>query len=355
MPKTHGNLAERIYSFENLDAAFNEMSKGMRYTNSVLRYKENYEENIINLQNHLIWQSYQVRPYREFTIYEPKMRKISAPDIEDRLVQHALCRVVEPFFERRFIYSNFACRKGKGMLAACKRVQKYIRQQPEGKPVYYLRMDFHKYFHSISHVVLKRLIRRVIRDTWALWLWDTIIDSYPQGLPIGALTSQLLANIVGDALDHYLCDECGATCYARYMDDIIIVSSDLERLEQIFGKARFYSQEILWLTLNENKSHIAVAEYPYEDGRKTFDPGIDFAGYGIHRRYLSPRKRNVKAAKKRHRKLARLVSEGQIHEEKLLASVNSFAGYMQHCVWTKDAYRALDEAILSLDDRRIRA
>ncbi len=97
MPKTHGNLAEKIYSFENLDAAFNEMSRGMRYTNAVLRYKENYEENIINLQNHLIWQSYQVRPYREFTIYEPKMRKISAPDIEDRLVQHALCRVMEPF------------------------------------------------------------------------------------------------------------------------------------------------------------------------------------------------------------------------------------------------------------------
>jgi hypothetical protein len=139
------------------------------------------------------------------------------------------------------------------------------------------------------------------------------------------------------------------------MDDIIIVSSNLERLEQIFEKARSYSQEILWLTLNDSKSYIAVAEYPYDDGRNTFDPGIDFAGYRIHRRYLSPRKRNVKAAKKRHRKMARLVSEGSLSEEKLLASVNSFAGYMQHCIWTKEAYRALDEAMLSLEDRRAHA
>ena len=344
MPKTHNNLASQIYSFENLDAAFHEMSKGMRSKHSVLEYRMNYEERIINLQNLLIWRMYQPKPYHEFIIHEPKMRKISAPDIEDRLVHHALCRVVEPLFDRRFIYSNFACRKEKGMLAAAKRVQHYIRQQPIGQDVYYLRMDFHKYFHSISHDVLKRLVRRVISDEFALWLFDTIIDSYPTGIPIGSLTSQLLANIVGDALDHHIYDQCGCRFYARYMDDIIIVSTDYDHLQCMFAEARQFSEEVLQLTLNENKSHIAVAEYRYDDGRKVFDPGIDFSGYIVHRYHLDPRKRNVIAAKRRFRKLSRLVSEGSIPEEKLHASVNSFTGYMRHCQWTPEAGKALNMA-----------
>lgn len=342
MPKTHNNLASMIYSFDNLDAAFHEMSKGMRSKHSVLEYRMNYEERIINLQNLLIWRMYEPKPYREFIIYEPKMRKISAPNIEDRLVHHALCRVVEPLFDRRFIYSNFACRQGKGMLAAAKRVQHYIRQQPDDRHVYYLRMDFHKYFHSIRHDVIKRLVRRVISDEFALWLFDSIIDSYQNGLPIGSLTSQLLANVVGDALDHHLCDQCGCKFYARYMDDVIIVSTDYDHLQCIFAEARRFSEEVLQLTLNEDKSHIAVAEYRYDDGRKVFDPGIDFSGYGVHRHRLDPRKRNVQAAKRRFRKLSRMVAEGMIPEDKLLASINSFTGYMKHCHWTAEAYRALN-------------
>jgi len=341
MPKTYKNLASKIYSFENLDAAFHEMSKGMRYRHAVLWYRLDYEERIINLQNLLIWRMYQPKPYREFIIYEPKMRKISAPDIEDRLVHHALCRVVEPLFDNRFIYSNFACRRGKGMLAASKRVQHYIRQQPVGRDVYYLRMDFHKYFHSISHDVIKRLVRRVISDDFVIWLFDTVIDSYPTGLPIGSLTSQLLANLVGDAIDHHICDQCGCRFYARYMDDIIIVSTDYQHLQCVFAEARRYAEDVLRLVLNEDKSHIAIAEYWYTKS-KVFDAGIDFAGYGIHRRHMDPRKRNVKAAKRRFKKLSWLVSKGLIPEEKLLASIESFKGYMKHCRWTTDAYRALN-------------
>jgi hypothetical protein len=230
------------------------------------------------------------------------------------------------------------------MLAAAKRVQHYIRQQPEDSHVYYLRMDFHKYFHSIDHDVIKCLVRRVISDKFALWLFDIIIDSYPNGIPIGSLTSQLLANIVGDALDHYLCDQCGCRFYARYMDDIIIVSTDYEHLQYVFAEARQFSEEVLHLTLNEDKSHIAIVEYRYDDGRKVFDPGIDFSGYIVHRYHLDPRKRNIMAAKRRFCKLSRLVSEGSISEEKLHASVNSFTGYMKHCRWTPNAGKALNMA-----------
>lgn len=206
-------------------------------------------------------------------------------------------------------------------------------------------MDFHKFFHSIDHEIVKKLIRRVLQDEYALWLMDTVIDSYPTGIPIGALTSQLMANIVGDALDHHICDQCGCRFYTRYMDDVIIVSNSYEHLQCVFAEARRFSEDVLYLTLNENKSHIAIAEYRYGDG-KVFDPGIDFAGYGIHRNHLVPRRRNVKAAKKRFRKLARLVDEGMIPPDKLNASFQSYLGYMKHCIWTKHAYTAIKLELL---------
>jgi retron-type reverse transcriptase len=345
MPKTYNNLAHRVYDFENLDQSFNEVRRnGKRYKPEILRFRENYEENLINLQNKLIWGMWEPHEYREFTIYEPKMRKISAPLVEDRVVHHALCRVIEPLFDSKMIYGSYACRKGKGMLSAAKRVQHYIRQHPAGEDLYYLKIDFHKYFHSIPHPVLKQVFRKVIRDPWIIALMDKIIDSYPRGLPIGALTSQLMANVVLDQLDHHITDMCGVRFYARYMDDICIVSGNRRYLEMVFDEIEDFSTNELHLVLNDRKSLIKVAEYYYDDERKVFDSGIDFCGYGVHRSHLTPRKRNVRAAKKRHKKLARLVKEGSIPADKLQKSLDSFTGYMTHCRWDAAARRAFDAA-----------
>lgn len=342
MPNTHKHLAEKIYDFENLDLAFNEVRRnGKRYKGEMLRYRDNYEENLINLQNKLIWNMWKPHPYREFTIYEPKMRQISAPIVEDRIVHHALCRHIEPLFDQKFIYSSYACRRGKGMLAAAKRVQKYIRQHQAGETLYYLKIDFHKYFHSIDHAVLKAAIRRTIRDPWVLRLIYTIIDSYQNGIPIGALTSQLFANVLLDQLDHFITDTCGVKNYARYMDDICIVSKDEDYLQGIYESIEIYSTGKLNLVLNEEKSLVKVAEYYYSDRRKLFDSGIDFCGYGVHRNHLEPRRRNVKAAKKRLRKMLRMIREGKLEPGKLEASAASFRGYIKHCRWDLQTRRAL--------------
>lgn len=333
MPKTFGNLAHLVYDFENLDAAFHDMTRGMRYRRVMIDYRENYEENIINQQNHLIWRTYKPKPQNEFIIHEPKERMISAPHRDDRLVQHALCRIIEPLFDHKFIYDSYACRKGKGSLAACKRVQHFIRCQPEGSTVYYLKVDFRKYFHSIPHPTIKWAVRRTIRDEWVLWLIDTIIDSYPQGLPIGSLTSQLLANVVLDQLDHYVTDGCGGRCYARYMDDIIIVSTDLVVLQGLFNSAIEFSSQVLGLEINLSKSHISVCEYTYDDGSK-FEPGIDFAGYVIKRDNLYPRMRNVKKGERRLRKISEREKTGYAAEGKFRSSAASFTGQMKHCAWT---------------------
>lgn len=341
MPKRIGNLFERVCSFENLLVAFHKVERSRRYKPEILLFKENLEENIFRIQSQLRSGTWHPHPYHNFRIFEPKMRLISAPCVEDRMVQHAICNLIEPIIDSKFIYSSFACRKGKGMLGACQRIQRYLRQQPPGKTVYWLKLDFKKFFHSIPHETMKRRYRRYIKDKSVLYYLDTIIDSFPTGLPLGALTSQLGANLVNDALDHFLCDRCGVRYYARYMDDIAILSQDRDYLVGVFELVSAFAESELGTHLNMDKSMIRLAEFYRDRSSPPVEYGIDFAGYRVYRYYMKPRKKNVLAACRRFKKIKEQVEEGVIPKEKLDASVSSFMGYMKHCRWCGYADRAL--------------
>jgi retron-type reverse transcriptase len=313
------HLEDKILSYENVIAAFEDTTRKMRYKPSMLWLKSHMEEVIIDTMDRLRDRTWKPVGFHEFMIREPKLRKISAPAVTDRFVHHILCRVIEPILDKKFIDTSYACRKGKGMLSACKRVQHNLRSLGDGD-VYVYRIDIRKFFHSIDHEVLKRIMRRHFADDFVLWLLDVIIDSYPEGLPIGSLTSQLMANVVLNELDHHM--ECAN--YVRYMDDVIIVSKDREELTFLDRKARAYIENVLHLQVNRKKTHIT-----------RYLHGIDFAGYRITPWRLYPRKRNVKAAGRRLRKLRRT------NVPKYEASKQSFFGYMKHCSWTSDATRAI--------------
>jgi len=128
MPKTYNNLWEQVVIFENLYEAYLEARKGKRYRDEVLLFGSNLEENLINLQNHLLWKSWRPGRFRSFYVYDPKKRLICAPPFQDRVVHHALVRVIDPLFERKFIYDSYACRKGKGTHAAVQRLQSFLRK-----------------------------------------------------------------------------------------------------------------------------------------------------------------------------------------------------------------------------------
>lgn len=321
--KRYKNLEAQILSYDNIIGGFEDTVRKMRYKPPMLWLYNHMEEVLIETFDSLRDRSWQPKGFREFMIREPKLRMISAPYVTDRLVHHILCRVIEPLLDRRFMYDSYACRKGKGTLAACKRVQHHLRALGEDAEVYVYRIDIRKYFHSVDHDVLKGIIRKHFADDFVLWLTDTIIDSYPRGLPIGSLTSQLFANVVLDQLDHHL--ECPS--YVRYMDDVVIVSTDLDELKALQRKAETYIEDTLKLRLNERKTHISK-----------YQKHINFAGYLITPWVLYPRKANIKAAGKRLRKLA------IVNPEKWDASKQSFLGYMKHCAWTKDASRVMISA-----------
>ena len=220
MPKTHDNLWPGIVAFANLDAALDAAARGRRFKDDVSPFLVRRETELLRLQHELVTGTYRPSGYNSFWVVEKKRRLISAPAFRDRVVHHALCRVVMPLFERKMIDDSYANRPGKGTHQAILRTQEFCRRFPLA-----LKCDIVKYFPSIDLQLLKALCRKTVRCTPTLRLLDLIVDSSnPQepvctwfpgddllaaaerrvGLPIGCLTSQWLANVFLTDFDHWV-------------------------------------------------------------------------------------------------------------------------------------------------------
>lgn len=343
MPKTINGLWDQIISFENLYAAFQGAAKGKRYQHSVMHYALNLEENLINLQNHLIWRSWVPGAQREFVVLEPKRRVIQAPPFEDRIVHHALVRVIEPLFEPRFIHDSYACRKNKGTQKSVNQAQRFIRmaRREWGDDVYILKADISRYFASILHTVLMREVRRVIADQDALWLLETILAAYGHenglGLPVGALTSQLSANIVLNRLDHVAKDDMGLRYYLRYMDDFVVVLPNKAAAQSVLADL---ADVVHCMNLELNPK---TAIHPWQRG-------LDFCGYRIWPTHILPRKRNIKRARKDFQVLAKRYADGRITLPEVHQRVASFLAYAKHCEAHDTVEKILVDFVLYLPE-----
>lgn len=167
------HLFEKIASFENLLKAARLAQRGKRLKPNTARFNFQLESELWRLQEELRENTYEPGAYRHFTIYEPKKRLISAAPYRDRVVHHALHNVLEPIFEPTFVHDSYATRKGKGTHAAIERFQDFARIKP-----YVLKCDIQKYFPSIDHDVLMRLIRRRIACSKTLRLIEKILKSH---------------------------------------------------------------------------------------------------------------------------------------------------------------------------------
>jgi retron-type reverse transcriptase len=340
MPSTTNNLWDKVVDFENVYRAYRDAAKGKRYHNEILNFKHGLEENLFAIIQELKEGTYTPHPLRQFYIREPKLRLISAPTFRDRIVHHSLVQIIEPLFERRFINETFACRVGRGTHAAMRHVFHCTRLAKRNWRKYYvLKCDVTKFFPSINHDVLKRIIRRTIRDRKVLQLLDTIIDSYSTegtegiGIPIGTLPSQLMANVCLDPLDHRIKEAYRIKYYARYMDDFVIMHSDKNFLRVIWDGIADYLNEELKLKLNPK-----TTIYPGKHG-------IDFCGYRIWPTHIRPRKSTVKRAKKRLKKFSALYKDNPHILEHAKMSIMSFFGYIKHCSGYKTTLSVLRKAV----------
>lgn len=333
MAKTYNNLFPQIYDFEALYQAYLKARRCKRYRGEILRFRQRLEENLIQLQNELIWKTYRTGEYYTFYVYEPKARLVAALPFRDRVIHHALVSVIEPIWESRFIYDSYACRVGKGTHAGTNRTQTFLcRAQRRWGRVYCLKADVAKYFPSIDHATLKALLRKRIACQDTLWLCDEIIDSakrltnghQPKGIPIGNLTSQLFANIYLHELDKFIKYDLRERFYVRYMDDFIILGADKAYLHYLRKQIAGFLAERLFLQLN-GKTQV----FPVK-GR-----GVDFLGYRIWPTHRLLRVRSKKHMRRKLKKYTKLYGEGKIALDRINASIQSWLGHVKHC----DSYR----------------
>lgn len=315
--KRKKGLYKQICDFPNFEIAYQKARRCKRYRNEVLRFSANKEENLIRLQDQFVRHTYKQGKYRTFTVIEPKKRLISALPFADRVAQHAICNIIEPIIDKRFYYHSYACRKGRGMHAASETLSAWIHNNSyEGKPLYSIKADIHHYFQSVDHKILKKALRRIIKDEELLGLLDLIIDSNGAsvGIPVGNLTSQLFANLYLDALDKYIKEVLGVKLYIRYMDDFIILSDDKEYLRNMLTKIEGFLSECLALTFNP-KTNIICA-----------NNGVDFCGY----RHWKDHKKIRKSSVKRVQRTIKIYLKEKITQQRLEKSMQSWLGHARH-------------------------
>lgn len=330
MAKTYNNLFPQIYDFEALHAAYLRARAGKRNRPEVQRFEQDLEGNLIQLQNELIWDQYQIGAYRLFRVYEPKERQVAALPFRDRVVQHALVAAIEPIWERRFIADSYACRPGRGTHRGADKAQAMLRQvkRAHGR-VFVFKADIAKYFQSINHATLKQQLRRRIACRRTLALLDHIIDSANVlhgtpgvGLPIGNLTSQLCANIVLHDLDEFVKHGLRERNYARYMDDFIVVHHDKAHLQCVRVHVERFLEQRLHLKTNRKTEVFPIAVLR---GR-----ALDFLGYRIWPTHRRLRKSSIARITHTLRRLGRQYAKGLVSLARITESVQSWVAHALH-------------------------
>lgn len=277
-------------------------------------FERNLEDNIFRIHKVLKNKTYKHSNYTSFYITDPKLRNIHKAGIDDRVIHHAVYRILYPIFDKSFIYDSYSCRLSKGTHKAVQRLEAFTMKVSKNyrEPCFALKCDIKKFFASIDHQVLINLIEQRIKDKETLWLIKEIIGSFnkkiDKGLPIGNLTSQIFANIYLAKLDQFIKHKLKIKHYLRYCDDFIILDQDYNYLAGIIKMIDDFLKNKLKLSLHKNKVII-----------RKFTQGIDFLGYVVLPHY------QVLRTKTKKRMFEKVNSE----------NLQSYLGLLKHC----NAYR----------------
>jgi RNA-directed DNA polymerase len=269
------NKYEDIISVENLLEAWKEFLCGKKKKEDVLEFQRNLMANIFKLHNELKDKTYTHGKYQAFKINDPKPRDIHKAMVRDRLLHHAIYRILYPFFDKKFISDSYSCRNLKGTHRAIRRFNDFVRKVTKNgtRACWILKCDVRKFFASINHDILLNLLKENIADEDIITLLAKVISSFYStasgvGLPLGNLTSQLLVNIYMNEFDQYAKHKLKAQYYIRYADDFVFFAYDRNELLKILSKIDSFLKEKLKLNLHPNKVSI-----------ESISSGVDFLGW----------------------------------------------------------------------------
>ncbi|MFA6422947.1 MAG: reverse transcriptase/maturase family protein [Patescibacteria group bacterium] len=322
------HIYPKIISIDNLLIAWQEFALGKKKKADVQIFSKNILANILSLRGDLINLTYKHSSYQQFNINDPKARVVHKAIVRDRLLHHAVYRILYPLFDQSFIYDSYSCRLDKGTHRAVKRLESFTRKVSKNytRPCFALKCDVKKFFDSVDHKILMCILEKKITDSDTLRLLGEIICSFDRsnksqlslfdnwtfdrfrltgkGIPIGNLTSQLFANVYLNELDKFVKHKLKVKYYLRYCDDFIILSSNENYLNYFIILIESFLMEKLKLKLHENKVFI-----------RKLKQGIDFLGYVVLPYHIVLRTKTRKRIFKRINNI----------------NVYSYLGLIKHC------------------------
>src|SRR3989344_3812147 len=264
-----------IISIENLLATWDRFIRGKRKKRDVIKFHLELADTLVELHTALKNKIYKHAGYSAFNISDPKPRNIHKATVRDRVLHHLIYKELYHYFDSRFIYDSYSCRKWKGTHRALNRFRYFAGKVSNNytRTCYVLKCDIKKFFASIDQAMLMKILERHIEDSEIRSLIHEVVSSFHtsgpgMGLPLGNLTSQLLVNIYMHEFDMYVKQELRVKYYIRYADDFAVLSEDKKYLEDVLLKFHKFLNNKLHLTLHENKVYI-----------KTYGSGVDFLGW----------------------------------------------------------------------------
>lgn len=332
--KTYKRVYEKICSKKNIFQAYEKAKKGKSKKPSVLKFENNLDENLRQLQKELIDIIYNPSSLKRFIVRDPKTRTIHASAFRDRIVHHALLNVIGPIFEKSFIQDSYASQLNKGTHPAIERFTSFMRKAScNGRKVrsgggrsansvtgYVLKSDIKHYFDSVDHEILLNIIKRKIKDENTIWLIKQILNNFEnfkkgKGMPLGNYTSQFFANVYLNELDYFVKHYLKAKYYIRYVDDFVILHKSKKRLEYYRERISKFIN-LLKLELHPDKSSIIPLK-----------SGVTFLGYRIFYYHKLLRKRNLRSFQRKFDKMLETYKEDKVSKEKLIIQLQGWFGY----------------------------
>ncbi len=332
--QTYNNLYKKIVSYRNLFLAWKKARKGKIKRQYVIEFEKDLERNLLSLYSELKTDSYKPKELITFVLRDPKTRVISKADFRDRIVHHAIVNILEPIFDKTFIYDSCANRRGKGNLFGLGRLEFFMRKVSRNGKVngwfnenqikgYCLKADIKHYFQEVNHEVLMKIIRGKIKDEKVTNLIRLILNNHnvgggecQKGMPLGNLTSQFFANVYLNKLDYFVKHTLKAQFYIRYVDDFVILHSSKEQLQRWKEQIDKFLREKLKIELHPQKSRII-----------SLSMGIDFVGFRSFYFYRLIRKRNIKKMQKR-------ITELENNEISYWKLIESYQGWQAYAKWS---------------------
>jgi len=323
--KTFLHLYKEITSLDNLFQAWEEFKKEKRTKIDVGDFERHLEDNIFELHQALENKTYRHSDYTGFYIRDPKVRHIHKAVVKDRIVHHALFKVLNPIFESTFISDSYSCRKDYGTHKGFKKLVSYSRKVSKNytQNCWALKCDIKRFFDSVDHDILLGLIKLKIKDPDIMWLLEEIIRGFEmeksKGIPIGNLTSQLFSNIYLNEFDQFIKKELKVKHYVRYADDFIILDQSRKALLSAIEDIKIFLDQRLKLSLHPRKVSLRKLTW-----------GFDFVGYVALPHHQVVR---TKTKKRIFRKITWKIKDYKLREIEVVTlnqSIQSYFGILKH-------------------------